>query len=311
MRSPLSVNADDLRLLIAVARTGRMVAAAAALGLDHTTIGRRIRRLEADLGATLLVRSTDGWELTELGRMIADRANEIDVIVDEVRGIAAGEAGALRGTVRIAAPDGFGTAFVAPVLARVLREHPGVTPELVTSSRPVSARGTGFDLSVNIGAPPSGRVASEHLTRYTLGLFASRSYLAERGPVTAQAHLSRHPLVFYVESLLSVEELDLLRSFSGPRMGLGSTNVLAQVAATRAGAGIGLLPHFLAGDGTGAGTPQEAGDELVPVLPREVRFDLEFSLSVRRESRDSDVVAVVRRELHREVAERRGELLGP
>lgn len=299
MASPLSVNADDLRYLIAVARTGRMVAAAAALGIDHTTVGRRIRRLEAQLGTTLLVRSADGWELSETGKAIAERAGDIEAIVADVESIAAGHGDDLRGTIRIAAPDGFGVAIVAPALARVAREHPGVTPDLVTSSRPVSPRGTGFDLSINIGAPPSGRVESEHLTPYSLGLFASRDYLRAHDAIRTEDDLRGHPLIFYVDALLSVDELDLLRWFSGARIGIGSTNVLAQVAATRAGGGIGLLPHFLV-----AGEPT-----LEPVLRDAVRFDLEFSLSVRRESRDSPVVAVVRDAIRREVTERRAELV--
>lgn len=295
------MSAEDLRYLLGVARTGRMVAAAAALGIDHSTVGRRIRRLERDLGVPLLVRTAEGWELSEVGEAIAARAGDIEAIVQDVRAIATGESGAVRGTVRIAAPDGFGVAFVAPALARVRREHPGVTAELVTSSRPVSPRGTGFDVSINIGAPPSGRLDSETLTPYTLSLFASRDYLADHGPVERVEDLQAHPLIFYIDALLSVEELDLLRWFSGARTGLGSTNVLAQVAATRAGAGIGLLPRFLT---IGA-------DELVPVLTRAVRFDLEFSLSLRHERRSSAAVAAVCSAVRAEVSSRRRELLAP
>lgn len=301
MRSPLSVNAEDLRYLLALARTGRMVAAAAVLGIDHSTVGRRIRRLENELGVALLVRKPDGWELSATGQAIAARASEIESIVQDVRAIATGEANELRGTVLIAAPDGFGVAFVAPALARLRREHPGITPELVTSSRPVSSRGTGFDLSINVGAPPSGRMESEVLTHYTLGLFASDAYLAEHGTVKTEDDLRGHPLIFYIDSLLSVEELDLMRWFSGARIGLRSTNVLAQVAATRAGGGIGLLPRFLVAQSR----------ELVPVLPEVVRFDLEFSLSVRRERRDSAVVAAVRDAVRAEVRTRRSELIAP
>src|SRR6218665_1947670 len=102
---PLDVSTDDLRYLLAVARSGRLVSAATLLGVDHTTVRRRIDRLEATLGGRLL-----------------DRA-------------ASGGSDGLRGTVRIVAPEAFGTLFVVPALARVQADNPGITVELVTSTK--------------------------------------------------------------------------------------------------------------------------------------------------------------------------------
>lgn len=295
------MNVDDLRLLLALARTGRMISAGAALGIDHTTVSRRIRRLEKSLGATLVQRGSDGWELTEIGRSVVDRAAPLDVLVQQVRDIASGENGTLRGTVRIAAPDGFGVSFLTPAIATVLAEHPHVSVELVTSTRPLSSRGAGFDLSVSIGVPSGGRLATEVLTPYSLALYASRDYVALHSPIAAVDDLGEHILIFYVDSLLSVAELDLTRSFSGLRVGFGSTNVAAQLEATKHGIGVGLLPCFL-------GEPEP---ELVPVLQDEVRFELSFSLSARRDSAELPAVRAIREALHAEVAARRSELVPP
>lgn len=75
---PLDVSTDDLRYLLAVARAGRMVSAAALLGVDHTTVKRRIDRLESALGVRLLDRGADGWELTAIGREVAERAGSLE-----------------------------------------------------------------------------------------------------------------------------------------------------------------------------------------------------------------------------------------
>ncbi len=293
------VSTDDLRLLLALARTGRLVAAAAVLGIDHTTVRRRLRRLESGLGVTLIEHGPDGWVLTEVGRTVVERSGRLEDIVQDVRAAVRGEEGTVRGTVRIAAPDGFGATLACAAIAEVVREHPGVTVELVTSTRPLSPRAAGYDLSVGIGEPRQGWLASELLTRYELGLYAGQDYLRRHEPLRSTADLAEHRLVFYVDSLLAVAELDLARSFAGTGVGLASTSVHAQLAATREGAGIGLLPSFLA----------EPEPELVRVLPDEVRFVLAYSLSRRRDSPAPHAVGLIRAALHRHVARRQRELL--
>ncbi|GAA1685119.1 LysR family transcriptional regulator [Microcella alkalica] len=297
---PQDVSTDDVRYLVAVARVGRMTSAGTLLGVDHTTVRRRIDRLEAALGARLLDRGADGWELTAIGREVVDRASALEGIVEQVVAAASGD-GAVRGTVRVAAPDGFGAMFVAPALAAVRAEHPGIALELVTSTRPLSLRGSGFDLAVTIGAARAARVQSEPLAEYALRLYASPDYLDGRPPVRSLADLEGHDLVFYVDALLTVRELDLAPVLGGMRLGFGSTSVFAQVEATRAGAGIGLLHAFMC----------EADARLVPVLPELVDFRLEFTLSARPESPAVDAVAIVREALHAEVARRRDELVPP
>lgn len=295
---PHDVSTDDLRYLMAVARVGRMTSAGTLLGVDHTTVRRRIDRLEAALGARLLDRGADGWQLTAIGREVVERSSALEGLVEQVVAAASGD-DAVRGTVRVAAPDGFGAMFAAPALARVRARYPGIALELVTSTRPLSLRGSGFDLAVTIGAAPGARVHSEMLTEYALRLYAAPDYLAGHRPIRALADLEGHDLVFYVDALLTVNELDLAPVLGGMRLGFGSTSVFAQVEATRAGAGIGLLHAFM-----GEGAPG-----LEPLLPAEVDFRLQFSLSMRPESPAVDAVAIVREALHEEVAARRSELV--
>ncbi len=132
----------------------------------------------------------------------------LDVLGQQVVAAASG-GDAVRGTVRVAAPEGFGSLFAAPALARVRMEHPGIALELITSTRPLSQRGSGFDLAVTIGAPGGSRIRAELLTEYALPLFAAPGYLAARPPIRTTADLEGHDLVFYVDALLTVRELDL------------------------------------------------------------------------------------------------------
>ena len=293
------VSADDLRALLAVARAGRMVSAAALLGVDHTTVRRRIDRLETALGVRLLDRGADGWELTAIGRDVAMRSAPLEEVVERaIEAAAEGENG-LRGTVRVVAPEGFAVTFAAPALAKLRTQSPDLLVELVTSTRPLSLRGAGFDIAVTIGSAAGSRMASEPLTEYAVRLYASRDYLAAHPPIRDVTDLDQHFLVYYVDALLTVRELDLAPLLGGMRVGFGSTSAVAQLEATKRGAGIGLLHAFVA----------EREPDLVPVLPREVDFRLQFAMSIRPESRGLAAVDAVRVALQEEARSRSAELV--
>lgn len=295
------VAADDLRVLLAVARSGRLTTAAGLLRIDHTTVRRRLDRLESALGVKLLERGAEGWELTDIGREVAAGAAPLEEALERAVAAASGGAREVRGTVRIVAPEAFAVAFATPALARLRAAAPGVAIELVTSTRPLSLRSAGYDLAVTVGPPTGSRMLSEPLADYVVGLYASRDYLDARPPIRSLADLAGHDLVFYVDGLLTVRELDLAPLLNGMRVGFGSTSALAQAEATVRGAGIGLLHAFLA----------EREPSLVRVLPRAVDFRLQFSLSIRRESRGLSAVAAVREALLSEVAARADELVPP
>ena len=276
-----------------------MVSAAALLGVDHTTVRRRIDRLETALGVRLLDRGADGWELTAIGRDVAMRSAPLEEIVEQAMEAASGGELGLRGTVRVVAPEGFAVTFVAPALAKLRADSPELLVELVTSTRPLSLRGAGFDLAVTIGSAAASRMRSEPLTEYAVRLYASRQYLDAHPPIRSIADLDAHYLVYYVDALLTVRELDLAPLLGGMRVGFGSTSAVAQLEATRDGAGIGLLHAFVA----------EREPDLVAVLPKEVDFRLQFSMSIRQESRGLAAVAAVRQALIDEVSQRRGDLI--
>ena len=302
MRPNPDVSADDLRYLLAVARAGRMVTAAALFGVEHTTVRRRIDRLEAALGVRLLDRSPDGWSLTAIGREIVDSASSVEDAVQAVVATAAGRSGdRVRGTVRVLAPEAFGVLFAAPALARLQGEHPDLEIELVTATRPLGARGSGFDLAVTVGQVRNPRLASETLAPYALGLYAAPAYLEGRPPIASVEDLAAHPLVFYVDALLTVPELDLRELLGDVHVRFGGTSPFAQLEATRAGAGIGLLHAFMA----------DRDPALVRVLRAEVDLRLQFSLSTRRDSPVLDAILLVRDALRAEVGRRAEELVPP
>ncbi|KUO16601.1 LysR family transcriptional regulator [Streptomyces dysideae] len=296
---PRRLRADDLRYLLALSRTGRLVTAADALGVDHTTVSRRVAALERSIGLRLIERGAEGWTLTDIGRAVSEDARVIEEAIDRVVDTVAGQdSPSLHGTVRVSAPDGFGTAFATPALVRVRRRHPRLQVELITATRQLALRPSGFDLALVIGVPSSSRLVTEHLTDYTLGLYACDDYLTQYGRPRTVAELREHPLIFYIESMLQVGDLDIERHLPGMTPAFSSTNVFAQLEATQQGAGIGVLPAFLT-----------QRTQLRRLLADEIDIRLPITLAVRREAVTHPAVRALWAALQHEVAERADELM--
>ncbi|MET0703523.1 MAG: LysR family transcriptional regulator [Mycobacterium sp.] len=301
MSDPRSVRADDLRYLAAVVETGRLTSAAKKLGVDHSTVSRRLQALEQTLGARLLARVDEGWVLTEPGRAVIEHARIIERAVE----LAAQTAGpstppGLTATVRITAADGFGTFFVTPAMARVRLEHPRLRIELATGARELTLRDTTFDIAVTPGPPPSTtRLHTELLCKYDNAFYATELYLREHGNPDSMSELAKHPIIWFVEELEKVHEIDLSSIVPNASLAFSSTNIFAQLEATRRGIGIGLLSKFIA----------HTAPELRPVAAYLPRTRVAVTLAARRDALKRPEVQVVREALHREVQVRRSELI--
>jgi DNA-binding transcriptional LysR family regulator len=196
-------SADDLLVLLAVGRSGRYNTAAEELGLNHTTISRRIAALEATLGGRVLARVSGGWELTDLGREALSAAEAVESAVRSLT-VDPGGARTLEGVVRISATDGFSAYIAAPAAAQVQRRHPKVAVEIVAATRRATQQRSGLDVEVVVGEPQVHRAKAIRLADYCLGLYGSRNYLAEHGTPASIADLARYPLVYFIDSMLQV-----------------------------------------------------------------------------------------------------------
>ncbi|RFC63771.1 LysR family transcriptional regulator [Fulvimarina endophytica] len=294
------MNWDDARIFLAVARAGQILGAARRLELNHATVGRRMTALEADLGVKLLHRRPNGCELTARGRVFLAHAERMEAASLDV-GAKIGDADlGLSGTVRIGAPDGFGTTFLAPRLWRLTERHPHLTIQLVPVPRAFSISRREADIAITVERPEQGRLVAGKLTDYALGFYAARGYLERNGMPAGLDDLSRHRLVGAVEDLLYSPRLsyfaDLLEEWPS-RFEVSSA--IGQLEAVAAGAGIGILHHFAA----------RARPELVPVLPGESMhraYWLVFHESVRDVSRIAATAEFIR-----ETVEAERALFGP
>jgi DNA-binding transcriptional LysR family regulator len=239
------VNWDDLRHFLAVAHAGQLRRAADRLGVDATTVGRRLKRLEAALGQTLFEHTKEGHALTEAGERLRERAEAMARQADEI-GASPGEGAQLSGSVRVTVSEGFGSWFVARHLPAFAAAHPRLTVDLVASSGFLNPSRREADVAILLDRPRKGPLFTRKLTDYRLRLYAARGWLAANGPVARRADLGRHPLIGYVPDLLYAPELRYLSEIApGLEPHLRSTSINAQHHLVAAGAGIAVLPCFM------------------------------------------------------------------
>jgi len=297
---PAGQVADQLLVLLEVARSGRYTTAAKALGVNHTTVARNVTALERALGGRLLVRGADGWELTALGRRAARAGEAVSDAVDRLVG-GDTETDPVTGVVRMTATDGFSAYVASPAIARLRAAHPELAVELVTVTRVATHHRSGVDIDVVVGEPSVQRTQAARLGEYVLGMYGARDYLRQHGTPTTVEEMSRHGLVYFVDSMLQVGDLDAPRRLvPGMPDALASTNVFVHVEATRAGAGLGFLPCFMA----------DRHDDLVRLLPDQVTERLPYWAVVRSESWRRPAVAAVVQALAEQMNRQRDTMLG-
>lgn len=241
------MNWDDVRIFLAVARSGQILGAARRLELNHATVSRRIGALEEALRAKLFRRLTTGSELTPAGERFLEIAERMEADVIAARSAVAEEDEDISGSVRIGAPDGFGVAFLARRLGELTRQHRDLTIQLVPVPRSFSLSRREADIAITVERPQEGRLVAGKLVDYTLGLFASRDYAERYGLPKNAAELPQHALIGYVPDLIVSPSLDYEAEFSTDwRSAFAISSALGQAEAVRSGAGIGILHTFIA-----------------------------------------------------------------
>lgn len=300
MPTPMTFDWNDLRYFLAVARTGRLTAAARTMGTDHATVSRRVTSLEQLLKAKLFERSPRGYALSDIGEKLLRHAERMEMEAARIHDDIGGELYTLSGSVRIGTPDGFGSYFLMPRLTELARSNPELHIQLVATPRLFSLSKREADIAIVLSRPEKGRLFSRKLTDYTLHLYGTAEYLDNAPPITCKEDLASHLLVSYIPDLIYTPELDYLSSIAGdltPR--LSSTNLFAQFRAADTGKGLAILPDFLA----------RHVPRLIPVRPALFNIRRTLWLVAHQDLRDSVRVRTVMTFIADQVAAAREDFL--
>jgi DNA-binding transcriptional LysR family regulator len=243
------VDWNDLRYFLAVARSGSLAGAARDLGVEHTTVSRRLGALESDLGVRLFARGPAGLTLTAAGREILPSVERIAEEAETVERRVAGVDAKVAGTVKLTIPEAGNAYFVDNL--RVLRErHPELVIEILSDNRALDLRRGEADIAVRVRDNPDPDLIARRAGSAGWSLYASKEYVARKGPLPG-LDVRGHDVIGFDASLAEVEGASWLRAHAdGCNVVLRANSIAAASTAAAFGMGVVPLPCFV-----GSSTP--------------------------------------------------------
>ncbi|KVS44252.1 LysR family transcriptional regulator [Burkholderia ubonensis] len=258
------VNLNRLAVFVAVVEAGSLTAAAERLGLAKTVVSTHMQRLESEVGANLLVRTTRRLAVTDAGRAFYDACRDIMRATESALDAVSSETGPLRGTLRVSAPIDYGAQVVAPAIVALRDAHPALDVELIANDRLVDLVADNIDVAIRIGRLADSNYRAVQLGEYEKWPVASPAFVARWGLPRDPAALAALPFV-----MLSTLPRPQTFELENARGGKASVRCIAHVvsntatacrAIALAGGGFGLLTDFSIADDVAAG-------RLVRLLP--------------------------------------------
>lgn len=235
---------DDLKHLLAVAREGSTLAAGRALGVDQSTVQRRLAELERRIGQSLVQRQPTGYRLTEFGQEMLPFAEGVERAVlgfeRQLRILGTTTAG----VIRLTCPE--------PIVERILRtglldrfhaRHAGLRIQFVMSDKLVDLSQGEADVALRSGDSDDEELVGRKIADSVWAVYASRDYIARHGQPASIADLARHVLVGFDDTMARHRIAQWLRTVApGAPLAARSSSVLGLVQSVKAGLGVGPLP---------------------------------------------------------------------
>jgi DNA-binding transcriptional LysR family regulator len=281
---PEPIDWPAIRTFVAVARTGSLSAGARALDTTQPTASRQIQRLEESVGGPLLVRHGRGVRLTPRGEKLLESAREVDAAMTTLERSLSGARTEPRGDVRVAASEFIGVDVIVPRLAELRSAYPHVVVELVLDNRASDLTVGEADIAVRLFAPEQLDLVATKIGEVSLGLYASRSYVAAHGmPRDLDDLIAHHALVGFDSRGPLAHGFERFDARLGPAaFALRTDSLEAHLMAARTGFGIAALQRPMA-----ASFP-----ELVDVLPALPPPSLPIWLTLHKDVRSGAHVRV-------------------
>jgi len=280
----MPANWNDYRYFLAVARSGKLSVAGRQLGVDHATVARRIKSLEASCGSVLFDRAPSGYSLTTTGLELVPFAEELERGALRAENAFVERNESLSGKVRIGVPDGVAAYVISKAVQELCETYPYLEIQLVAQPRKFSLAKREVDFVIGVSRPKKGRIKVQKISDYTLHLYGHQNYLKKSPQITNVTDLKKLRGIGYISELIFDQELDYIPLVDpGFIPHFSSTSVHVQTHAILNGAGVGIMHDFIA----------EKYKKLVRILPEDISFTRTFWYIVHEDYADLERIRVV------------------
>lgn len=241
---------DDIRHFLAIVRGGTLQAAATDLGVDQSTVFRRLRALETYLGTHVFDRRQRGrYKLTQAGETLVAQARRIEDAMHDIEHRVRGKDLQLSGRIRVATAEDMAVALLPRHLRVFEREHPEISIEILTANRYHSLARNEADVAIRPGySTDEERIIPRQICPAGMGFYASADYLVRYGTPGSREDLADHHVIEWREDLARDKFFAEYTDWFGNTRKHGSNSLLSIRSMAVEGLGVALLPEFLGAD---------------------------------------------------------------
>lgn len=238
---------NDLRYFLAVARKGSTLAAARSLGVNQSTVQRRLADLEEQVGQRLVERLPSGYQLTELGLAVLPDAERVAASAAAFEQALRDLGRAHGGIIRLTCPEPIAFRLTqSGILDRFHAMHPGLKVEFVLSDQYVDLAKGEADVALRSGDTEDSVLVGRKIADSLWAIYASHQYIARHGAPATVADLAHHPLIAFEESMSKHRTVSWFKEVAPTATyAARNTSVLGLIYAAKAGVGVAPLPMSL------------------------------------------------------------------
>lgn len=233
---------NSLKVFLAIEQAGTLAGAARALGVNHSTVFRRLNALEQDLGARLFERLPNGYALTPLGEELREIANRIDGGFSDLERRVAGRDVQPAGKVRITAPNNLAYRYLPDYLARLGQDYPDIHAEILVSNQEVNMNTRQADIAVRVTDRPPEHLVGRKVSAIGWSVYGSQSYRDKYGFPAALEALGEHRIIGASGSMQRLPAFSWLERTLPSCVTARSDDLVAMSWLAQSGLGLALLP---------------------------------------------------------------------
>lgn len=267
----------DLRIFVAVAREGSTLAASRRLGMNQTTVARRIAALESTVRLQLFEKLQRGYRLTKHGAELLPYAERVQKEAEGFLDVAVGRARRVYGEIRVTTNEPLANLFLTPALPDLMAEYPELKIQMVVEDRYLDVGRGEADVAIRSGTRPSDPdLVVRTIAKGAWSFYCSRSYAERNGAPTSLEELRHHELLGVEGSIAVAPALQFIAQDGASRFKSYSNHLTNHMVAIKSGLGVGPLPCLIG----------DAEEGLIRCFPPPTEFDADILLITRAELRN-------------------------